>query len=67
MLRSIPITQFSEEYRASWFFGKTYWFPFGVWIDWASSPALSVGWHIEDDLDYTTHDDHIERDLVGGE
>lgn len=33
--KKIQVTQISEDWRATWFFGKTYWFPFGVAIDWA--------------------------------
>ena len=35
MKAKIPITKMSTEYRAVFLFSKTYWFPFGVYFDWA--------------------------------
>jgi hypothetical protein len=34
-MTSIKVTQFSEEWRAAWLFGKTIWFPVSLAIDWS--------------------------------
>lgn len=35
MSTDIEVTQFSSEWRATWLFDETYWFPFSLAIDWA--------------------------------